>query len=78
MKSSTKRLLSLVIVLAMALSMLPMISFAADAPTTLYVKPNANWLKDGARFAAYFFGNGDTCKVKDEKYCKYYFLHNYQ
>ena len=60
MKSSTKRLLSLVIVLAMALSMLPMISFAADAPTTLYVKPNANWLKDGARFAAYFFGNGDT------------------
>ena len=58
MKSSTKRLLSLVIVLAMALSMLPMVSFAA-APTTLYVKPNANWLQSNARFAAYFFGAGE-------------------
>lgn len=26
---------------------------------TLYLKPNANWLTDGARFAAYFFGNGE-------------------
>jgi hypothetical protein len=26
----------------------------------LYLKPNANWKKDGARFAAYFFGNGET------------------
>ena len=25
----------------------------------LYLKPNANWKKDGARFAAYFFGSGD-------------------
>ena len=25
----------------------------------LYLKPNANWKKDNARFAAYFFGNGD-------------------
>ena len=59
MKSSTKRLLSLVIVLAMALSMLPMIAFA-EAPTTLYVKPNSNWLQSNARFAAYFFGAGET------------------
>ena len=58
MKSSTKRLLSVVLVLAMALSMLPMIAFA-DAPTTLYVKPNANWLQGNARFAAYFFGAGE-------------------
>ena len=43
MQSSTKRLLSLVIVLAMALSMLPMMVFA-ETPSTLYVKPNANWL----------------------------------
>ena len=27
--------------------------------TTLYLKPNADWLKDGARFAAYAFGNGN-------------------
>ena len=26
----------------------------------LYLKPNSNWLQDGARFAAYFFGAGDT------------------
>ena len=25
----------------------------------LYLKPNANWKVDGARFAAYFFGNGE-------------------
>ena len=35
MKSSAKRLLSLVIVLAMALSMLPMIAFA-DAPWRMW------------------------------------------
>ena len=32
----------------------------AAAPGTLYLKPNSNWLSDGARFAAYFYGNGDT------------------
>ena len=30
------------------------------APAKLYLTPNANWLKDNARFAAYFFGNGET------------------
>lgn len=28
--------------------------------TVLYLLPNANWKVDGARFAAYFFGNGET------------------
>ena len=28
--------------------------------TVLYLTPNANWKKDGARFAAYFFGNGEV------------------
>ncbi len=27
---------------------------------TLYLKPNANWKQDGARFAAYFFGGVET------------------
>ena len=31
-----------------------------DTASTLYLKPNSNWTKDGARFAAYFFGNGET------------------
>ena len=28
--------------------------------THLYLSPNGNWKADGARFAAYFFGNGDN------------------
>ena len=27
--------------------------------TKLYLKPNENWKVDGARFAAYFYGNGE-------------------
>lgn len=30
---------------------------------TLYLKPNANWLSDGARFAAYFFNNSTSTEV---------------
>jgi len=58
--SAAKRILSLVVVLTMILAMAPTATLAAEAGTTLYLKPNANWLNDGARFAAYFFGNGDT------------------
>ncbi len=52
MIKSSKRIISLLIVLALALACLPMAVFAA---TTIYVQPNANWLNDGARFAAYFY-----------------------
>lgn len=42
----------------------------AATPTTLYLTPNSNWKVDNARFAAYFFGNGETwvnmTKVDDE------------
>ena len=30
------------------------------ANTKLYLEPNSNWKSDNARFAAYFFGNGET------------------
>ena len=53
-----KRLLSFIMVLAMVLTMLPATAFAADS-TTLYLKPNGNWTQANARFAAYFFGNGE-------------------
>ena len=33
---------------------------APAEPLKLYLKPNSNWKVDNARFAAYFFGNGDT------------------
>ena len=29
-------------------------------PNALYLKPNSNWTQANARFAAYFFGNGET------------------
>ncbi len=32
----------------------------APSDVVLYLQPNANWKVDGARFAAYFFGNGET------------------
>ena len=40
--------------------------------THFYLTPNGNWKSDGARFAAYFFGNGeewvDMEKVNDDLY----------
>ena len=59
MFNKSKRLISLLLCLAMVLAILPTAVFAAAA-TTIYVQPNSNWLMDGARFAAYFFGNGET------------------
>ena len=59
MHVSTKRLLSILLCLAMVLALLPMAVFAETA-TILYVQPNSNWNEANARFAAYFFGNGDT------------------
>jgi hypothetical protein len=62
MKTNTKRLLSIMLCLAMVLAMLPMAVFAADETVTLYVQPNANWKQSNARFAAYFFETGKSDK----------------
>ena len=61
----TKRLLSILLCLCMVLSILPTTWITASAVKmsggeVLYLKPNSNWVKDGARFAAYFFGSGNT------------------
>ena len=37
--------------------------------TTLYLKPNADWLKEEARFAAYAFGNGNEWFDMEEVGC---------
>ena len=52
-----KKIFTLFAALMMVLSM-----FAANIPagTKLYLTPNANWKKDNARFAAYFYGNGEA------------------
>ena len=55
---SLKRVLSFVMALAMIVSLLPAVALAAT-PTTLYLTPNSNWTQASARFAAYFFGNGE-------------------
>lgn len=36
------------------------IGMNAATPEKLYLTPNGNWNQGGARFAAYFFGNGET------------------
>ena len=58
--SKFNRVLSLLLTLCMALSMINVPMARAAEEKTLYLKPNANWLQSGARFAAYFFGNGET------------------
>ncbi len=52
---------SLVLALIMLVSLMPLGALrvhAADG-TTLYLKPNSNWLSQDARFAIYYFGNGE-------------------
>ena len=54
MKKRLNQFFSILLVVCMLLSMMPAVVFAAT-PSTLYLKPNANWKVDGARFGAYFF-----------------------
>ena len=61
MNKNFVRIFSLVLAAVLLLGVVAMgVVALAAAPTTLYLKPSTNWAKDGARFAAYFFGNGDT------------------
>ena len=55
------KLLSIVLSIVMLLACIPCgaVTVNAATPSVLYLKPNSNWIKDGARFAAYFFGNGE-------------------
>ena len=62
-----KRLLSLALCICMVLALVPAINLTTEAATEyivvgtkLCLKPNSNWKTDGARFAAYFFGTGET------------------
>ena len=62
MKATTKRVVGILLAMAMVLAMLPMAVFAA-APTTLYLQPNSNWLMDGARFAAVLATEGWSSQI---------------
>ena len=59
-----KRVLSFVLALVMVLSLVPMAAFAAEETgTTLYLKPNENWLQGDARFAVYYWNNSGNAWV---------------
>ena len=56
------RVISLAVALVLLLSYCPTVfpAHAAEEGTTLYLKPNANWLTDNARFAVYFWNGSDN------------------
>ena len=59
------KILALVLVLVMMITTLPIITLPASAAnipggTKLYLVPSANWNQSNARFAAYFFGDGEA------------------
>ena len=60
MRNTRKILIALILVFALMMSMATLFASAASQPETLYLTPNTNWKADNARFAAYFFGNGET------------------
>ena len=57
------KILTLVLVLATLVSIIGIFAIPASAasntPSKLFLTPNSNWKVDNARFAAYFFGNGE-------------------
>ena len=62
MKRSSK-IIALVLALVMVLLLIPVTTVsAAKIPggTVLYLVPSANWNQSNARFAAYFFGDGEA------------------
>ncbi len=60
MKFTRKIFVALLVVLTLLMSLAVLPASAAEQPETLYLTPNANWKQSNARFAAYFFGNGET------------------
>jgi hypothetical protein len=61
-KNQLKRLLSLFMALALLLTLFPAAAFtvSAAAGDEIFFVPSNTWKTDNARFAAYFFGAGET------------------
>ncbi len=67
MKNS-KKLIGILLTVVMLVSVLSVVTVAAGAGDTLYLKPSDTWKTDGARFAAYFFdasGNNTWADAAD-------------
>ncbi|MEE1183640.1 MAG: hypothetical protein UHZ06_04045, partial [Paludibacteraceae bacterium] len=60
MKRNLHKIVAFLVVTLMGLSAFTAAAADISANTKLYLKPNNNWKADGARFAAYFYGNGDA------------------
>lgn len=58
MRSKVKSIVSITLVLFTLLGVFSVTSFAAEGDSTIYLTPNANWLKDNARFALYTWIDG--------------------
>jgi hypothetical protein len=58
MRSKVKSIVSIILVLLTILGVVSVTSFAAKGDATIYLTPNANWLKDNARFALYTWIDG--------------------
>ena len=59
MRNTRKIIVALLVVFTLLMSMTAIFASAASTPEKLYLTPNSNWKVDNARFAAYFFGNGE-------------------
>ena len=61
MKKNFVRIFALVLAAVLVLGVVAMgIVAMAATPDTLYFKPSEDWKTADARFAAYFFGNGEA------------------
>ena len=60
MRTKLHKIVAFLVVSLFGLSAFTASAANITAGTKLYLKPNANWKSDGARFAAYFFGNGEA------------------
>ena len=62
MRNTRKALVALLVLMTILVSLAAVAipASAASQPEKLYLAPNSNWKQSNARFAAYFFGNGET------------------
>ena len=64
MTNRTKKLFSVLVLICMSFSMLPVVASAA-APSKVYLKPSNQWSQSNPRYAAYFWNAAGATKWVD-------------
>ena len=64
MKHRTKKLFSVLLLICMIVSMIPVVASAA-APSKVYLKPSNQWSEGNPRYAAYFWNSAGATKWVD-------------